>query len=367
VAYPSPPTSVRPIARIAVVVLAVAATVGLLWSSFPGPHRVHRLIRRTAGLTPAFVHARLRSVSTEPVASLPSDHGPPSRAVGPPTVDDAPATAARSGSSIADVEPYRGLGTWVDLYDRAWEHPGTAVRRMRARGVRTLYLETSNFSRPSAFVYPDGVARFLDAARRHGIDVVAWYLPGLVDPDRDYRRSMAAIRLRTANGGSFSSFALDIEAPDVRDPHHRTARLLRLSARIRRSLDDPTYPLGAIIPSPRRLQTDPSYWPVFPYARLERSYDVFLPMTYFTWRVHGRAGARWYTTGNIRIIRRQTGDRTVPIHVIGGIGGAATRGETAGFVSAVRERDVIGASYYTFPITSDDDWAALSKIQQQRP
>ena len=44
------------------------------------------------------------------------------------------------------VRSYRGLGTWVDLYDaKAWDHPASAVSDMRAHGVRTLYLETSNY------------------------------------------------------------------------------------------------------------------------------------------------------------------------------------------------------------------------------
>jgi hypothetical protein len=260
-----------------------------------------------------------------------------------------------------NIDAYRGLGTWVDIYDAAWKHPVREVRAMHARGVRTLYLETSNFSRPSAFVYPEGVTDFLDAAERNGISVVAWYLPGLVDLRRDYRRSMAAIGLMTKEGASFSSFAMDIEAADVRNPRQRTARLLRLSAQIRRSAG-PSYPLGAIIPSPRRLETDPTYWPIFPYARLLRAYDVFLPMTYFTYSVRGRIGATSFTAGNVRIIRRETGDPSVPVHVIGGIGGDATKGETAGFVRAVRERHAIGASYYTFPVTTRVDWSVLSRI-----
>lgn len=278
----------------------------------------------------------------------------------------APSSAKHSGppGSDPDIDPYRGLGTWIDLYDSSWKHPGVAVRAMRRRGVRTLYLETSNFSRPSAFVHPDRVAEFLDAARRWGISVVAWYLPGLVHLRRDYRRSMAAIRFTTEKGNGFSSFAMDIEAANVRKPRFRTARLLRLSRWVRHAAGT-SYPLGAIIPSPRRLQTDPTYWPVFPYARLGGVYDVFLPMTYFTFRVHGREGATWYTAGNVRIIRRQIGDRNVPVHVIGGIGGDATQGETAGFVHAVRERHALGASYYTFPLTRPKDWTALSRIEPQ--
>lgn len=65
---------------------------------------------------------------------------------------------------------------------------------------------------------------------------------------------------------------------------------------------------------------------------------------------------------NIRLIRERTRDPSVPIHVIGGIGGAAGKAETRGFVHAVRERHPIGASYYTFPLISDPEWAELRKV-----
>jgi len=145
----------------------------------------------------------------------------------------------------------------------------------------------------------------------------------------------------------------------------RTSRLLSLSERLRTAVG-PGYALGAIIPSPRRLQDDVLYWPHFPYQRLTDVYDVFLPMTYFTFRVTGRSGARWYTAGNIDIIRQETGNRSVPIHVIGGIGGDATEAETAGFVDAVRGRRAIGGSYYTFPITRPADWSKLERLRSTR-
>jgi hypothetical protein len=299
----------------------------------------------------------LAALSVGPHAA---DGPPPSSFVHPSA---APRGAAATPPPVAhpDIGAYRGLGTWIDIYDVAWEHPATAVRRMRQRGIRTLYLQTSNYSRSRPYVFKEGVQRFLDAAHRNGISVVAWYLPGLRDLGRDFRRSMAAIRLRTARGSGFDSFAMDIEDDSVRRPAARTRRLLRLTTWIRRATS-PAYPLGAIIPSPLRLSTDPQYWPHFPYHQLSWLYDVFLPMTYFTYRVHGREGARWYTARNIRIIREQTGDPAVPIHVIGGIGGSAGGSETAGFVRAVRDHHVIGASYYTFPLVSDQEWRELSRV-----
>ncbi|MBI2237561.1 MAG: hypothetical protein HYU54_03425, partial [Actinobacteria bacterium] len=269
---------------------------------------------------------------------------------------------ALGAESGADLDVYRGLGSWVDIYDdAAWAHPRRAVRSMRAHGVRTLYLETSNYKRHQPFVFRDGVERFVDAAHDSGLRVVAWYLPGFDDLDRDFRRTMAAVRFVTARGNGFDSFALDIESPEVSSPSLRTSRLLELSSRIRAAVGD-AYPLGAIIPSPLGMEANPDYWPRFPYAELSSAYDVFLPMTYFTWRISGLEGAHDYSAGNIDIVRERTGNPSVPIHVIGGISDDATDPETRGFVRAVRERGVIGASYYGFVETSYGDWAELSAV-----
>jgi hypothetical protein len=276
-----------------------------------------------------------------------------------PLADRTTAASALPATQHDRIAVYRGLGTWLDVYDVAWRHPGAAVRDMAGEGIRTLYLQTSNFDRGQPFVYRETVGAFLDAAHRHGIRVVAWYLPGFRDVALDLRRSLAAVRFRSPNGNAFDSYAVDIESPEVRRASTRTRRLLALSARLRRAVG-PGYPLGAIIPSPRGLDHPGTYWPAFPFRALAKTYDVFLPMTYFTWRVSGEQGAHWYTAQNIGIIRRRTGDQTVPIHVIGGIG--ASPSETRGFVRAVREHGVIGASYYTFPITPSDDWAPLRQV-----
>jgi hypothetical protein len=265
----------------------------------------------------------------------------------------------------SNIGMYAGLGSWIDIYDsRAWHHPKATVKSMHAHGVRTLYLQTSNFSRSRAIMYRDQTMRFINMAHRLGIKVVAWYLPGLKQPDLEFQRSMAAIDLRTREGETFDSFAMDIESPAVQPPAERTRRLLALSARIRATVGQ-NYRLGAIIPSPRGMQKHPGYWPDFPYQQLMATYDVFLPMTYFTWRVSGLAGARRYSTMCINIIRRETGDPNVPIHIIGGISNDATTPETRGFVGAVRQEHVWGASYYGFAGTTRAQWRELRRVPAQ--
>ena len=261
------------------------------------------------------------------------------------------------------TEPYEGLGTWIDIYDTdVWEQPVHAVRSMAAHGVRTIYLQSSNYHRNRPFVHAEGVEAIVDAAHLRGLEVVAWYLPGFRDPSLDLHRAVRTIRFETPSGNRFDSFALDIESSEVRRPDLRTARLLRMSAAIRRAAGD-EYPLGAIVTSPDRLvRTDPHFWPGFPWRRLADTYDVFLPMTYYTYRVEGPRAAALYTARSVQVIRRQTSGLRVPIHVVGGISFDATGPETQGFVDTVLERDVIGASYYTFPGITVDQWKALSAL-----
>ena len=270
---------------------------------------------------------------------------------------DRPKAAAKP-----DIDLYRGLGSWVDIYEKSsFADPERAVAGMHRHGVRTLYIETTNYRRQVSMKYPAKQAEFIEAAHRVGMRVVAWYLPGFRDLQKDYWRTMKAIEFRTPLGQRFDSFALDIESPLVEDPHVRTERMLTLSRRIRDAVG-PSYALGAIIPSPRGMAKHPEYWPGFPYQELDKLYDVFVPMTYFTWRVSGEDGAHGYTTAVVQIIRHRVGRRSVPIHVIGGISDDSTQSEARGFVHALREQGVIGGSYYAYHGTTKHLWWELDRV-----
>src|SRR5205823_2779912 len=195
-----------------------------------------------------------------------------------------------SAAPRPSLDAYRGLGTWVDIYDKhQYYDPPTAVAQMAAKGVRTLYLETANYHSKKDLVFPIEVDRIIDAAHANGMRIVAWYLPSFNNPKRDLRRSLAAIQRTTSTGGHFDSFGLDIEAEVVSDVSLRTQRLLQLSSEIRAAVG-PSYPLSAIIPSPKNMQARPDFWPGFPYRQLTRFYDVFQPMSYYTFRTNTAAG-----------------------------------------------------------------------------
>lgn len=268
--------------------------------------------------------------------------------------------APRPQATSATTDPlvaYRGLATWVDIYD-VWpyKHPTSVVRKMDRKGVRTLFLETGNYHSEGRVYRSEATARLIEAAHDRGIRVVAWYLPGYARLKKDFRRAIAAIRFRTPNGHRFDSFALDIEATIVRDIGTRNQRMRRLSRRLRDAVGA-DYTMGAIVP-----EADALYWPKFPYEAVARHFDVFLPMAYFTFRTSGPEGVYDFISHNVRAIRKHTGDPSVPIHVIGGISDDATLPETRAFVTAVRDRKPIGASLYSFMTTTRGQWARLEKV-----
>jgi hypothetical protein len=284
----------------------------------------------------------------------------PHEPVGRPRVGRA--ATKRAGKGLR-LDAYRGLGAWIDIYDgEKWRHARRTVARLHRRGVRTIFLQTANYGSRGPIRFPRLTARFLGAAHRRGLHVVGWYVPDFVHLRRDLRRSVAAIRFRGRGGHRFDSFALDIEA-NILPPVARTRRLLLLSRAIRRAVGR-RYLLGAITPSPRGMELSPRFWPGFPYRRLARHFDVFVPMAYWTYRTGGEWGARRYIARSIELVRTRTGLPRVPIHMIGGLAGRAGPAEVRGFVRAVSRSRIIGASLYDADTSSRRDWVALRRIPE---
>ena len=272
------------------------------------------------------------------------------------------AVPAGGATPARDLSAYEGLGTWVDIWDSTvWKAPEAAVGSMAAHGVTTLYLETSNYSRTVDLFQPAGLGRFLDAAHAAGIRVVAWYLPSLANVSGDLRRSLAAIRFRSPSGEAFDSFALDIEASVVKPPAKRTARVLAL-ARGLRAAAGPEYPLGAIIPAPRGMDLRPAFWPGFPYRQLAQTFDVFLPMGYFTYRYKTAAASSDYTELNVELLRERAGNEALPVHAVGGLAASASVTQVRAFVEAALGSGATGASLYDYASTRPAEWQALAGV-----
>jgi hypothetical protein len=267
----------------------------------------------------------------------------------------APAPPARPG-----VVAYNGAGAWVDRYDFAkLEDPEFAVAEMADHGVKTLYVETASWKVPNRvdIVAPAQTDDLIAAAHANGMKVVAWYLPGFVNLATDMRRVRAALDFRTADGQSFDSFALDIEANAVSPVSRRNAAFLKLSRMIRREVGD-SYALGAIVPDELSTSSGPVLWPHFPYAAAARYYDVFLPMAYSTFgRARGSSRVYRYTAANVRYVRQATHR---PVHVIGGLTDTMTLPEQMAVARAARDAGAVGSSLYKYPLYNSGSWAALA-------
>ena len=233
---------------------------------------------------------------------------------------------------------------------------------MAAHGVRTLYVETGNSRSSSAINDAAGLETFIRQAHARGMQVVAWYLPDMTDASTDYDRIAQAIGFRTSDGQKFDSFALDIESSAINSESARNRALSQLSARIR-ALVGASYPLGAIIPSPAGLARKLGYWDDFPYAALARTYDVFVPMSYYTYHTKTSSGAYADTLANVRIIRAQSGCSAIPIHLIGGVAEDSSAAQLQSFVKAAVETRCIGASFYGWAGTTAAHWSALTPIK----
>jgi len=269
------------------------------------------------------------------------------------------------------LDPYRGLGTWVDSYDfdPAYVPGGITVAPadlvdMADHGVRTVFIQSSRSDRRATGLVSDPwlLAEFLLAADRTGLAVVAWYLPKWTHDDEDLDRLLAIDRFSVL-GRRFDGLAMDIEwNRDGLGAIERSRRLVNLSDRLRRTVGDD--PLGAIVMPP--VITDEinlAFWPGFPWAELAPLYDVWLPMAYWSFRTEEHAEPGFYVSQNIRRLRANLGDPEAMVHAIGGIGAAdgsaivdpgeplATIDDLAPFVAALVAEGAVGGSIY--------DWATM--------
>jgi hypothetical protein len=266
------------------------------------------------------------------------------------------------------VEPHTGLSAWVDVYDWTEELTQGApvfgleeVDAMADAGVQTLYLQTAH-SRSSAetVMEEDQARRLIARANERGMLVVAWYLPTLVDVERDLARLEASAALPV------SGLAVDIESTEVADVAVRNERLLALSADLRTAVG-PDRALAAITPSAVHLDVvNPEFWPAFPWAQLADTYDALLPMTYWTLRQGNLRDAERYVGDNLSRIRANTGDPDIPVVPIGGVADAASTEDLDGMVRAVEGGGGAGGGLYDWATSTPEQWSALAPLRDLR-
>jgi len=270
--------------------------------------------------------------------------------------------ATAPAAERADASVFGGLGTWVDIYDGAvYAAPERTAQRIASRQVRTVWVETANDGAAVDVVDPVRLGRLVDALHARGIRVVAWYLPGHVKPTLDQRRALAMLSFRTATGGAFDGVALDIESTKLRNVSLRSRRAVTLARQLRAAAGD--VPLAVVPFNPRGLERRPATWPRFPWADLAASADAFAPMVYTGGALKGFDATYGYVTRALRLLRLNTGDPDVQIHVAGGVADRMGPEELAGFVAAVEDDGgTIGVSLYDWMTTTPRAWKALGPL-----
>jgi hypothetical protein len=250
----------------------------------------------------------------------------------------------------------------VDIYDGSvYAAPERTAARIAARHVATVWIETANYHSPSAIVNQTRLARFVDALHGYGVKVVGWYLPGHVNPALDVRRALAMLSFRTPSGQSLDGVGLDIESTALESVGLRSRRAVALTKRVRAA--DPEMPLAIIPFNPRGLERHPHTWPGFPYAQLAATSDAFAPMVYTSGSVRGFDATYGYVTRALRLLRTETQNPDVPIHVIGGIANGLGPEELAGFSAAIADDgDTIGVSLYDWTTTRPSEWPVLDAL-----
>ena len=349
------------VSAIGIVLLALlGANVGALAArtpATPGTPLAGATSGPVAPVTPPPVPSPLPATPALPPPSpepLPS----PAPAATQAAPDPAPAAAVPAVPTDAKLRSFSGLSTWIDLYDVGLT-PEQQVDIAVAGGVQTIFIETGKFdSKP--IEHPERVATVIERAHDYGLHVMVWYLPGFVNMQRDYNRSLKAMSFVTPRGDRPDSFGLDIEAEELTDTAERSRRLLQLSAALR-EWAGPDYPMAAIVLPPLQLDLRPSWWPEFPYAELAASYDVFIPMSYSSFRgTDARTTYEW-NLANVVELRRRAGNPALPVHLAGGI--ADNLPKVRAFVRAAAEADVLGAGLYDLHTTQPDDWPVLRRLR----
>jgi hypothetical protein len=278
-----------------------------------------------------------------------------------------------TGRRAAGVDAYRGLGTWVDVYDYVpeFQKPGEvpavtadSFSDMTRLGVRTVYLQAAQDDdrSPGPTIDPTRLGTMLRAAHAARLRVVAWYLPRFENVDSDLAHVRALLDFES-HGERFDGLALDIEwTQGVPDPPARNTALLDFSKRTRAMAGSRT--VGAIVLEPVLLEVvNAAFWPDFPWRKIRGEYDVWLPMSYWTNRRvdSGYHDSQRYTDENVRRLRKDLDEPDALVHAIGGIADGATTKDYEGFVAAARANDAIGWSVYDFNTTSSAAWPKLRK------
>ena len=303
---------------------------------------------------------RLGCVAVAPVLAVAASLAASLAALAPP--------AAAGGPSLAVFRP---LGTWVDVFDYAprLQNSGTeprvtpdSVSDMAALGVKTLYVQVANPDGAPANELTDRaqLRALLERAHEHDIAVVPWFLPRFLSLADDFATLKQIVELRV-DGEQFDAIGLDLESSELPDIRVRNKRTVAFAKRARKMVGA-SMPVAAIVYPAVQLEVlNTTLWPAFPYKAVNRAVDLWMPMSYYTYRdiASGLRSAYRYTVDSVERLRKRVGDRSVPVHLIGGLAEDSTPDDYFDMTRAARTTDALGWSIYDYATTGSWAWPYL--------
>lgn len=267
------------------------------------------------------------------------------------------------------LQPYRGSGTWVDVYDWSKRYGGAKfgvadIDRVAAAGYQTVYIQTTKAKISDAVLEPARLKSLIRRAHERGISVVGWYLPSHDDEWRDYRKTIAMLRL------GVDGIGLDLESTVVKDVPRRNAAAVRLMRRVADKVASSTRPLAlaSITYTPFTLDNSQRLWPNFPWKALAEYTHVWMPMSYWSQQLgrgNGMDNATTFTNDSITRLRERLGE-DARIHMIGGSGTSPYQVQR--MVDAVRAAGagVIGGSLYDWRTTVSASHPRMAPLRALR-
>ena len=177
-----------------------------------------------------------------------------------------------------------------------------------------------------------------------------------------------------ALGYRFDGVAVDIEwNQDGLEVQERNFRFIALSQLLRAATAGD--PLGAIVLPPVQTEViNPTFWPDFPWTEIAPLYDVWLPMSYWSFRTEPYGNGYTYNAESVDRLRANLGDPDALVHPIGGIGGQidappsgtepylARVDQLEGFARSLVDTQSIGGSIYDWLTLDSDGRAAMRNL-----
>ncbi len=121
-------------------------------------------------------------------------------------------------------------------------------------------------------------------------------------------------------------------------------------------------PIGAIVYPAVQLEViNQALWPRFPYRTLAPFVDVWLPMTYWTYRTGIYRDAYRYTDESVTRLRRDLHDTRARVAPVGGLAELSSPADYLGFNQAVRHDAAIGRSVFDAATSSIAAWEYLRR------